>query len=156
MIAHTGSYAIRAVAYLVQAQVRGSFERNVTAGEIAHATGIPHSYLTKILCELVRVGTLESTRGPHGGFRLAPGAGESTLAAPLAQFEALPHPTCFLCPEGCPGGADCPNHERCLTLTGQVEGFLRNTRVIDLVSGAAEEGGVRMGTDERGLSTPGD
>lgn len=138
MITRTGSYAIRAVMYLVEVCRRHSQAGNVTAREIAEATGIPHNYLTKVLCEMAHAGILHSTRGPGGGFRPVQGADRLTLKDVLTPFETPPHAGCFLCPEGCPEGPACSNQERCLTLMGQVEQFLRTTRVIDLVSDGRE------------------
>ena len=139
MITQTGSYAIRALVYMLEVRTADSTEANLTAVEIAEATGIPRNYLTKILCELVHSGFLTSTRGPHGGFRLAEGADQATLKDLLSGFESLPTRGCFLCPDGCPEGTACPSYERCVTLSGQVGQFLRTTRIADLVSSAPGE-----------------
>jgi len=135
MITLTGSYAIRAVVYLAEARSRVAEGENVTAAEIAQRTGMPQNYLTKILHGLAQAGVLDSTRGPRGGFRLADGAEGLTLKDVLTPFEHVPGRGCFLCPEGCSEGAACPSYERCLTLTGQVEQFLRTTRITDLITG---------------------
>ncbi|MCC6950106.1 MAG: Rrf2 family transcriptional regulator [Phycisphaerales bacterium] len=42
-----------------------------TSREIAGATGVPRSYLSKIMRSLVRASLVRSCRGKHGGFRLA-------------------------------------------------------------------------------------
>lgn len=140
MITHTGGYAIRAMTYLVS--VRGRTDRggNVPAAEIAEATDVPENYLRKILYGLARAGILESTRGPKGGFRLAEPAERLTLHDVLASFEAVDNGGCILGPEPCLEGDNCPSHDRCLVLTGQVEQFLRTTRVVELIADFGEEG----------------
>lgn len=132
MITHTGTYAIRAVVYLSEARARVGRETNVTAAEVAQATGVPQNYLTKILHTLAQAGVLDSTRGPRGGFRLAGEADLLTLKDVLAPFEGMPGHGCLLSQNGCPQGDRCPSYERCLTLTGQMDQFLRTTRVTDL------------------------
>jgi Rrf2 family protein len=61
----------------------------VRVGDVAHALGCPHNYLSKTLHGLVRAGVLRSERGPRGGFSLA-GAPEClTLARIIAPFEPI-------------------------------------------------------------------
>lgn len=144
MITHTGSYAIRAMVHILEVQGVDPADGNLTALEIARATGIPRNYLTKILSELVHVGLLTSTRGPRGGFRLVDGADRATLKDLLASFESVPTRGCFLCPDGCPEGTDCPSYDRCITLSGQVEQFLRTTRIADLISTGWKGGSSKL------------
>src|SRR3972149_4874241 len=63
VLTHTATYAIRAMVCLAEA--RG--ETCVTAAQVARRTGLPRTYLAKILRVLAHVGLLDSTRGPHGG-----------------------------------------------------------------------------------------
>lgn len=66
MVTQTTEYALRAMAYLT-----GVTGASCTSREIAAATGVPQSYLSKIMRSLVRAGLVRSCRGKHGGFRLA-------------------------------------------------------------------------------------
>lgn len=66
MVSQTTEYALRAMAHLTG--VEGA---SCTSREIAAATGVPQSYLSKIMRSLVRAGLVRSCRGKHGGFRLA-------------------------------------------------------------------------------------
>lgn len=66
MVTQTTEYALRAMVHL--AEVAGA---SCTSREIAHATGVPRSYLSKIMRSLVRASLVRSCRGKHGGFRLA-------------------------------------------------------------------------------------
>ncbi len=66
MNSQTTEYALRAVVYLA-----GRGEGAAAARQIAEATGIPRSYLSKLLGSLVQGGILEARRGIGGGFTLA-------------------------------------------------------------------------------------
>jgi len=132
MITTTGTYAIRAVAYLARARARLGAGANVTAAEIARATHAPRNYLTKILHTLAHAGVLDSTRGRCGGFRLADDANQVTLRDVLAPFEDVRIHDCVLGPDGCPRGIGCPSHERCVAISEQMNHFLSTTRITDL------------------------
>ncbi len=71
MISQTAEYALRAVVCLARDP-----EARLTTPELAGLTGLPPSYLSKVLQALVRAGVIDSQRGSSGGFRLArlPGA----------------------------------------------------------------------------------
>ncbi|MCE7973715.1 MAG: Rrf2 family transcriptional regulator [Leptolyngbya sp. PLA1] len=66
MVSQTTEYALRAMMYLA-----ADADGPRTSREIAVATGVPRSYLSKIMRSLVRAGLVRSARGKHGGFVLA-------------------------------------------------------------------------------------
>ncbi|MCG3128125.1 MAG: HTH-type transcriptional repressor NsrR [Phycisphaerae bacterium] len=66
MISQTTEYALRAAARL--ASCPGTVQQ---VREIARATQVPASYLSKVLRTLARARLVESQPGPGGGFRLA-------------------------------------------------------------------------------------
>ena len=130
MITNTGQYAIRAVAYLAEAQA--GTETNVTAARIARDTGLPKNYLTKILHTLVQAGVLDSTRGPRGGFRLRLSPDRLTVADVLTPIKDVGSRDCMLSEGNCPHGAQCPSRLRCHALSMAVDRFLRTTCIADL------------------------
>jgi len=67
-------YALRAVAELAAASEPRTVE------QLSAAQHIPGKYLESILGELRRGGLLRSQRGPDGGYRLARGAAEISIA----------------------------------------------------------------------------
>ncbi len=73
MLSQTAEYALRTVLYLAARQGDGLFR----VSEIAEELGIPQNYLSKTLHILARAGVLHSSRGKHGGFRLAKPANET-------------------------------------------------------------------------------
>jgi Rrf2 family protein len=128
VISHTGQYAIRALVYLARAGAGA----NVTASEVAEATGLPPNYLTKILGLLVQHGILESTRGPHGGFRFCTPPGEVGLSWALASFGEPVPGHCVLGHDCCLDGADCPRAAQCRSIAGKLARFLETTTIADL------------------------
>lgn len=79
-------YAIRAMFDLAY---HGG-ERPVQLREIACREEIPARFLEQIFQEVRRAGLVESTRGPRGGYSLARGAQEITLADILSAVDERP------------------------------------------------------------------
>ncbi|KSW16205.1 Rrf2 family transcriptional regulator [Cellulomonas sp. B6] len=69
-------YAVRACAELASRPADDSVSSEV----LAEGQGIPTSFLERILGDLRRAGVVTSVRGRSGGYRLARGADEITLA----------------------------------------------------------------------------
>jgi Rrf2 family protein len=107
MIFCTGTgYAIRALAAL---QLGGPF---TLAKELAEQTELPAPYLSKVLQHLSRAGILESSRGPHGGFRLARPAGSITIGEVVTILNAMPADLCVMGFSECPRRLNaCPLNE---------------------------------------------
>lgn len=61
----------------------------VPARELAVSRGIPPAFLEQLLADLRRAGIIRATRGAHGGFTLARGAGDISA---LDIVEALEGP----------------------------------------------------------------
>jgi len=59
-----------AVAIMLDIAFHGGGNAVVSAAEIAERTGTARRSLEPLLQGLSRVGLLESTKGPHGGYRL--------------------------------------------------------------------------------------
>lgn len=59
--------AVLALLYLTCHGAKGP----VTVNEMAEELDIPHSFLEQIIASLKRAGLVNSTRGSHGGYRLA-------------------------------------------------------------------------------------
>ena len=70
-----GEYGILCCVYLAQ----NNGNRAVGAGEISESQSIPLQYTHQILQRLRKGGIIESLRGPHGGYRLAKSAENTTL-----------------------------------------------------------------------------
>lgn len=134
MLSSTAEYALKAVLHLAE---HGE-GRHVRVGEIADAVGVPRNYLSKILHELARDGTLSSSRGKHGGFRLAVPPARLSLLLVVGRFDRISERrSCLLGNPQCSDRHACALHWRWKSLSEQLTAFFRETTVADLLSGVA-------------------
>ncbi len=84
-ITRQADYATRAVLHLARA---GNANR-VSTGHVAKEQNIPPAFLPKIISQLSIAGILQTSRGPHGGIRLAREPKNITL---LEVIEAIDGP----------------------------------------------------------------
>ena len=84
MISQTAEYALRAVVCLAREP-----EARLTTPEIAALTGLPASYLSKVLQGLARAGVIDSQRGSGGGFKLGREAGSISLLEIVSAVDPL-------------------------------------------------------------------
>ena len=124
---------------------------------IAEAEGLPLAYLERIVALLRRAGLVDSTRGAHGGYRLARPAEEISMDEAILALEGTIAPmNCFVDDvEGGPAGSKvlCSHEradgERCATkllwtrVQGGVMERLAGTTLAELVAFA--EGPVATG-----------
>lgn len=107
-------------------------EERVSNQEIAKALRVSEHHLAKVMQQLVRVGIVRSTRGPHGGFELAQAPQEITL---LQLFEAVEGPLgdaeCLLSQQVCDGG-DCLVGELIHSVHSHVREYLAETTLARL------------------------
>lgn len=82
-------YALLALLHLARQQNAGY----VTAETISEAQGIPRAYLEQILRTLKHSRIVASSRGQHGGFRLARPASKIPLAEVIRLFDGALAPT---------------------------------------------------------------
>ncbi len=96
----------------------------VTLADIAERQGLSLSYVEQLFARLRQAGLVHGLRGPGGGYRLARGCDEITVAQVLVAVEETVDAT------ACQGEHDCDRGEQCLThelwsdLSGQIQGFL--------------------------------
>src|SRR5437764_13668771 len=69
----------------------------VSLKAIAAAEGLPLAYLERIVALLKKAGLVESTRGAHGGYRLARPAAEVRMDEAVLALEGVVAPmSCFV------------------------------------------------------------
>jgi Rrf2 family protein len=127
MISQTAEYALRAIVFLADAgEAR-------TTQEIAAATRVPSSYLSKVMQALSRARVVRSQRGLHGGFTLA------TPPSALSVWDVIeavdPIQRIRTCPLGLKehGSRLCPLHKRLDDALALVENAFRESTVSDLL-----------------------
>ena len=112
---------------------RSAGERPVSLAELAQAQLLSLAYLEQLFAHLRRAGLVASARGPGGGYRLARGRRDITVAAIVdAVDEPIQATRCEMGPPGC-------RAERCLThdlweeLGNQIQLFLARVTLHDVV-----------------------
>jgi len=129
MLSQTTEYALRAFIHIAREAPRA-----VRLQEVADAVDAPSRYLAKILGQLRREGYLTSTRGPAGGYALAPRPSPVTLASIAGVFEQTRHHCCLLGSGPCGHNPDCPVHQRWAPIASSMSSFFAGTTVADLVT----------------------
>jgi Rrf2 family protein len=127
MISQTAEYALRAIVFLAD---HGEAR---TTQEIAAATLVPPSYLSKVMQALSRARVVRSQRGLHGGFTLARAPDEMSVwdviqvVDPIQRIQS--------CPLGLKahGRKLCPLHRRLDDALALVENAFRESTVGDLL-----------------------
>lgn len=116
---------------------------------IAEAEALPLAYLERIVALLKRAGLVESTRGAHGGYRLARPAAEIRMDDAVLALEGVVAPmSCFvddrmdgrvLCSHLDDGHHGCGTRLLWMRVQGGVVDALRRTTLQELVDFAARE-----------------
>ncbi len=133
-ITRQADYALRAMLYLAQ----NNNERLASTSQIAEVKKIPPSFLAKIISQLSIAGLIQTSRGAHGGVKLARDPEEITL---LEVVEAIDGPIslneCTNNPESCPFGEDCPLHQIWCETQAELIEKLRSTTFATVKERAA-------------------
>lgn len=102
-----GEYAIRGILYLAR-QPKGKLS---LTGEIADASGVPKTFLAKILQDFTKVGLVNSFRGTGGGFTLARPPDSITLREVVEAVEGPVLPNrCLIGAGSCERDISCLVH----------------------------------------------
>ena len=136
LYSRSAEYAIRSLIHLASLS-NGEY---AMVKDIAAETAIPPHFLAKILQDLARDGFLQSSKGPHGGFRLRQAPGELSM---LKIVEAMDGASRF---ERCIGGhpectdqAPCGMHDSWMALRSRIIGYLEGTSIADLANALGEK-----------------
>jgi Rrf2 family iron-sulfur cluster assembly transcriptional regulator len=128
-----GRYAVMAMADLA----KNGRDRAVSLAEIATRQEISLSYLEQLFARLRKGGLVRSVRGPGGGYRLARGAHETTVAEiVLAVDEPIRATRCAAhsSPKGCMmAGERCITHNLWEDLGEEIQAFLAAVSLEDVV-----------------------
>ena len=128
-----GRYAVMAMADLA----RNGRERAVSLAEIATRQEISLSYLDQLFARLRKSGLVRSVRGPGGGYLLARGADQTSVAEiVLAVDEPIRATRCQhrSSPQGCMmRGERCIAHDLWEDLGAEIHAFLAGVSLEDVV-----------------------
>lgn len=136
MISITAEYALRAVVFLGREPGRAW-----TTQQVAAATHVPVSYLSKVLQALVRSEIVQSVRGIYGGYQLAGPATKLTALAVINSVDPIRRI------RRCPLGLDqhsvrlCPLHRRVDDAIALTERAFAETTIGELLAEPAHHAG---------------
>ncbi len=126
----------RAADYAVRAMLHMStlpFGSRVSLAVLADATGVPGTFLSKVLQALSRAELVESRRGPEGGFELRQPPAEITL---LTVIEAIDGPVrlnaCLGHDDGCERSSWCAAHPVWVEAQQAMAGVLSRATIAEL------------------------
>ena len=146
MFSQTIEYALRAFLYIARRT-----PHTVRLREVASEIQAPPRYLAKLLADLARDGFLLSSRGPNGGYRLAPREPAASLADVAAVFDPPAPRRCLLGHGVCGHNPQCTVHERWKPIAETLDEFMLATTVADLVPAVSANS---PSTSTRGPSLP--
>lgn len=125
-----GRFAVTAMIDLAQRQAKGP----VTLAGISERQKISLSYLEQLFGKLRRHSIVASVRGPGGGYRLARGMDEVSVADIIAAVDEPLDAT------NCGGRENCAEEQRCMThelwanLNTRMHEYLASVSLFDLVN----------------------
>ncbi|MDA8268631.1 MAG: Rrf2 family transcriptional regulator [Actinomycetota bacterium] len=136
-----GDYVVRSALCLARAYASGEHRK---IREVVAEMGVPHTFASQILAELVRAGLATSRAGREGGYRLSRPPEEITVVEVVEAGEGpLQAERCALGEGPCRWDAVCPLHDTWQAATGALRAALAGTSLAAL---AAEDSALEAGT----------
>jgi len=129
-----GRYAVMAMVDLARREDDAS--RAVALADIAARQEISLSYLEQLFARLRRRGLVTSARGPGGGYRLARGAAQTTIADIVHAVDEPLRATRCGAGKGCMiKGERCLTHDLWADLGARIEDYLASVSLADVAAG---------------------
>lgn len=132
-----------------------------TLASISARQHISLQYLEQLFAKLRRAGLVDATRGPGGGYSLARGASEITLAEVMAAVDEPVKMTRCASEEsgGCVADRRCLTHDLWRSLGNHIVAFLDGVTLGDVADNALARDAVRsarrIGAEARGNTEAG-
>lgn len=125
-----GRYAVTAMLDLALHEEQGP----ITLADISARQGVSVSYLEQLFAKLRRSKLVESVRGPGGGYRLAGGPANISVAQIVEAVNDSMDATRCLGKGDCQQGDICLTHHLWTDLSTRLRDFLGEITLADLVS----------------------
>jgi Rrf2 family protein len=134
----------RAADYGVRVMIRLTALKNdgwISLPDLAHATGAPESFLSKVLQSLARAGFISSRRGQSGGFHITPRGVTSSMREVIEAIDGVICLNVCLSPgRSCSSKAHCPAHPVWVEAQQAMMEVLSRASIASLAAGAAPAG----------------
>lgn len=151
MLSRRGDYVVRSAVCLARAHATG---RATKLREVSAQMGVPRTYVSQILGDLVRAKMAVSSAGVHGGYRLARPPSEVSLLEVVEAGEGALSPACCALGDGPLRWEQvCPIHDAWERATGALRAELSSTSLAELAATdeAIEAGAHRIPPSARRL-----
>ena len=125
-----GRFAVTAMVDLAMRQTRGP----VTLAAISERQHISLSYLEQLFGKLRRAKLVNSVRGPGGGYNLARGANDITVAAIISAVDEAVDATQCGGKENCNDDKRCVTHDLWATLNEKMNDYLSSVSLADVIA----------------------
>ncbi len=149
-----GDYVVRSAIVLARALESGSL---VKIREVVEQTGVPATFASQILADLVRAGIAGSRAGREGGYRLERAPSEvSVLEVVEAAEGPLRAERCALASGPCHWEAVCPMHETWTAATSALREVLGAVSLAEVAERdrLLEEGRLAVPADSHRAPQP--
>lgn len=136
LYSRSAEYAIRSLIHLA-GLADGEY---AMVKDIAAETSIPPHFLAKILQDLARDGFLQSSKGPHGGFRLRQPASAVTMFKIVETMDGAGRfQRCLGGSPECNDQTPCGMHDSWIALRSRIIDYLEGTSIADLANALGEK-----------------
>jgi len=106
-LTRAADYGVRVMIQLTALAGNG----RVSLPDLAHATGTPQSFLSKVLQSLARAGLISSRRGQLGGFHITPQGATASMRDVIEAIDgAICLNLCLIPGRSCSRKPRCPAH----------------------------------------------
>ena len=106
-LTRAADYGVRVMIQLTALAGNG----RVSLSDLAHATGAPESFLSKVLQSLAHAGLISSRRGQLGGFHISPRGAAASMREVIEAIDgAICLNVCLIAGRSCSRKARCPAH----------------------------------------------
>jgi Rrf2 family transcriptional regulator, iron-sulfur cluster assembly transcription factor len=142
-----GRYAVTALADIAKFGRDGA----VALSAIAERQQLPLAYLEQLFMALRRAELVESARGRSGGYRLARAAADITVSDVMRAVEEETRMT--RCRDGanqCRGDQPCLTHDLWTALGEEIESFLTDVSLQDVIDGVPADKRTKRPTSKAG------
>jgi len=130
-LTRAADYGVRVMIQLAVPSAGG----RVSLPALAHATGTPESFLSKVLQALGRAGLITSRRGQSGGFRITQRGSMATMREVIEAIDgSICLNVCLMHGRSCPRKARCPAHPVWVRAQRAMLDVLSNTTVAAMAA----------------------
>jgi Rrf2 family protein len=141
-LTRAADYGVRVMIQLTALKGDG----RISLPDLAHATGAPESFLSKVLQSLAHAGLISSRRGQMGGFHISPRGATASMREVIEAVDgAICLNLCLTPGRSCPRKAHCPAHPVWIEAQQAMMEVLSRATIASLAAPAASRAAAPAG-----------